>query len=175
MRDIEIYATLPHKKKARSANVTPLKSGNSPMKSTSQSFLDPVRSSVRRAEGFSRLLEFTRHQQEEMESCQLVGFDVTQSMPVYTNMELCNIDESESENQGEPLEREGEVCLLETSQTAGALYEDEMSDLCPLNSTGQSIDLHKDEVDTQEGLNGKFKIAQLSMQLLEQKFDIQNH
>ena len=129
-RNVEIYGTLPRKKKGRSVNATPVKPGVSPQKSASQSFQDPVRSSVRRAEGFSRLLEFTRQQQEEMEACRLPTFDVTQSMPVCANTALCDIEENEGEIQSGISETEEDVCLLGTSQTPGAEALCDDADLC---------------------------------------------
>jgi hypothetical protein len=118
-RDIEIYGTLPHKKKTRSAGAMALKSGESPVRSANQSLQDPVRQSVRRAEGFSRLLEFTRQQQE---TCQVAAFDVTQSVPVYANAGLCSIEETKDDEEC----ADDEVCLLETSQSGtGVLREDD--------------------------------------------------
>lgn len=92
--NIELYGTLPHKKKSKSTTTTPLK-GQQTSRFANQSFggvQDTSLSSMRRAEGFSRLLEFTRQQVA-------IEFDVTQSLPVMdrcllsTNeeMEVCDI------------------------------------------------------------------------------------
>lgn len=143
--DIEIYGTLPHRKKSRSTGTTPLKGDSNLPKPANQSFQDSTRPSVRRAEGFSRLLAFTRQQQEEMESCQLAGFDVTQSLPVYTNPELDDVQESEADSEdqnsaSEQLEIDDEVCLLSTStDAAAAMYRDETQGQCPLNSAENGL------------------------------------
>lgn len=90
-RDVEIYGTLPHRKKPGSTNPAPLKASAS-HKPANQSVHDPTRLS--RAQGFSRLLEFTRQQcQVEMETHQMAVFDVTQSLPVFNKLELCDIEE----------------------------------------------------------------------------------
>lgn len=110
-RDIEIYGTLPHRKKSRSAHGTPLKAGNNLPKPANTSLQDPARSSARRAEGFSRLLEFTRQQQEELETCQLSTFEVTQSLPVCPGRVLQDIEEDVPHGQMFSVEGE-ELCLL---------------------------------------------------------------
>ena len=95
----ELYGTLPHKKAKSTAN-TPQQRPQQTSK-FNRSFgsnTDTSRASMRRAEGFSRLLEFTRQQQVEMESNNSSKeFDMTQSLPISTSSLLSSIRESEGD------------------------------------------------------------------------------
>lgn len=97
----ELYGTLPHRKKARSTANTPLRPQQpSRFNRSVGSNSDSSRASIRRAEGFSRLLEFTR-QQVEIETTNSSEFDVTQSLPVVNSSLLNSIDEREGDNMNE--------------------------------------------------------------------------
>ena len=94
-KSIQLYGTLPHRRKNKSTVESPLKSpplsARTAKKSVGSLKQDNSRSAVRRAEGFSRLLEFTR-QQVKLESSTSADFDVTQSLPVCPNNQLPVLD-----------------------------------------------------------------------------------
>ncbi len=84
-KSVELYGTLPHRRKVKSTNNAPPKSPGLAPKLSVGSMQDSSRSAVKRAEGFSRLLEFTRQQVELETSTSSADFEVTQSLPVYAN------------------------------------------------------------------------------------------
>lgn len=140
-RGADIYGTLPHKKKSKSAHVTPASKPIIPPKNSNQSL-----GNFRRAEGFSRLLEFTRQQQVEMDAA--ASFDVTQSLPVYT----CPTDERQYSLENERIEEDpqtasvgdydGECTLLHKLENSLAGKEGEHP-LMMENETTSSLDNSK--------------------------------
>lgn len=111
-RPIDIYGTLPHKKKQ--AKTSSSSSSSSPLVSPSTEQQSPFktgelsRSSIRRMEGFSRLLEFTRQQvsldsdsdNEDISSSALGELDVSQSLPVLSKFMLDDIAEDKELDVG---------------------------------------------------------------------------
>ena len=102
---VDLYGTLPHKKKATPATKDQ-RASNSPQRKIS--------SGGRRADGFSRLLEFTRQQvvQEPVDS---LGIDVCQSLPVLAQHSLLD-DIKEDDNMHFP-ENGGERTGIENFDT----------------------------------------------------------
>lgn len=161
----ELYGTLPHKKKARSSANTPLKP--QPLSRFNRSFgtnSDASRGSIRRAEGFSRLLAFTR-EQVEIETAGTNEFDVTQSLPVVGSSLLSSIDEGESDivnvngtSQGPVVIGDGELAEMAVSDgveldignsLVPARLEDK-NDFAPDTNVGGLALVE----DTQESVNG---------------------
>ena len=114
-RAIDIYGTLPNKKKKfKASSTSPLLS---PSSDNQPSFVrgELSRSSIRRMDGFSRLLEFTRRQVEEDEDYQsatsssLSELDVSQSLPVVSNFSLDDILEDKEPETRDTVER---MCAL---------------------------------------------------------------